>query len=462
VLNRYRAAFEPSGSLSFSLSGLLGRLPVAMIGLALVLVLSADGNYALAGTVVGILALAGCVGGPLQGRLADRIGQARLLIPTTLVFAASLVGIIAALRTSAPFAVLAVLAALVGAASPTTGTLARSRWSMLHPAGGRLQTAFAVESVFDEVVFVTGPVLTTVLATQIDPLLPFVVAAVAGVTGSLLMAAQRRTQPPTGPAAAVSGAPGQTGTGLRAGVRLPYLALIPLFVVQLTVGTIFGSIDVVTVAAASAAGERGSAGLILACFSGGSLIAGLVVGGIEWRMSPVRRVRICVTTLGLATLVLPFVPGVGWLPLAGFVVGLTIAPALVAIASAVQAGTPPARLTEAMALGTSFLVAGFSLGSAVAGHLVDAVGPHRAFWQSAVAGMLAAAAVLAPVAARRVAGPAAAVLGVRSDRRQHAGHVPTAPADRRPGSAPSAGRRPPARPPSGPTVRSRRDRTTRR
>jgi len=458
VLNRYRAAFEPSGSLSFSLSGLLGRLPVAMIGLALVLVLSADGNYGLAGTIVGIQALAGCVGGPLQGRLADRFGQARLLVPTTFLFAGSLVGMIVALRVHAGAVPLAALAVLVGLASPTTGTLARSRWSALHPAGGRLQTAFAVESVFDEVVFVTGPVLTTVLATQVQPLLPLVIAVVTGVAGSLLMAAQRRTEPPAAPVLAAT-APDR---GARAGSRLPYLALAPLFVVQLTVGTIFGSTDVVTVAAATAAGERGSAGFILACFSGGSLISGLVVGAVDWKMAPMRRVRVCVAALGVATLVLPFTPSVSLLPVAGFLVGITVAPALVAIASAVQAATPAARLTEAMALGSSFLIAGFSVGSAVAGHLVDAVGPHRAYWQSAVAGLLAAAAVLVPVAVRRVAGPAGAVLGARSARRQHHGHVPTAPADRRPGTAPSAGRRPPARPAPGPAVRSRRDRTTRR
>lgn len=398
MLHRYRAAFEPRGSLSFSLAGLLGRLPVSMIGLGLVLVLSADGQYGTAGTLVGINALAGCVGGPLQGRLADRFGQARVLVPTALVFALALAGLVLALDAASGFGLLAVLSGLVGAAGPVTGTLSRSRWSTLHGSGGRLQTAYAVEAVFDEVVFVAGPVVTATLATRGTPLLALVVAGVAGLVGSLLLAAQRRTEPPT-----ASGSADQVRT-LRP--ALPLRALGPLLVVQLTIGAIFGSNDVVVVAALSDSGHRGQSGFVLACFAAGSLVAGLVVGAVEWRMSADQRVRRCVTALGLSTLLLPLNPTVTLLPVVGFVVGLTIAPSLVAVAAGVQRSVPPARLTEAMALGTAFLVAGFSLGSALAGHLVDAVGPQRAFWQAAGCGLLAVAVVLLPRGFRRRRPPA--------------------------------------------------------
>jgi MFS family permease len=399
VLTRYRAAFEPRGSLSFSLAGLLGRLPASMVGLGLVLVVGAHGDYGRAGTLVGILALAACVGGPLQGRLADRFGQARTLVPTAAVFGFSMAGLILGLRADESFGVLALLAVAVGAGSPTTGTLARSRWTSLHPAGGRLQTAFAVEAVFDEVVFVTGPVLTTLLGTYTNPLLALVVAGAAGVVGSLLLAAQRRTEPASETSLAATRHREPATKATRA--RLPWSALLPLLVVQLTIGMIFGSTDVVTVAFASLHGERHVAGLILASFSAGSLIAGLVVGAVRWGMPPMRRVRVCVAVLGCATVLLPLVPNVSLLPLAGFAVGLTVSPALVAVAAAVQIVTPRDRLTEAMALGTSFLVAGFSFGSAAAGQLVDAIGPHRAFLQSTACGLIATLVVLLPAARRR-------------------------------------------------------------
>jgi len=396
VLARYRAAFTPRGSLSFSLAGLLGRLPSSMVGLGLVLVVSARGDYGTAGSLVGVLALAGCVGGPLQGRLADRFGQARALVPAAAGFGVALAGLVLALRSGAPFAVLAVLAGVVGVASPTTGTLARSRWNALHPGGARLQTAFAVEAVFDEVVFVTGPVAATLLATRADPLYALVVAGVAGVAGSLLLAAQRRTEPPAERSST-------TADGhRRSRTKLPVAALAPLLGVQLTVGIVFGSIDVTTVAAATAAGQRSYAGLILACFSGGSLLAGVVVGAVRWRLDPMTRVRVCVAVLGATTLLLPLVPTLSLLPVAGFAVGVTVSPALVALAAAMQVVTPRDRLTEAMAIGTSALIAGFSLGSALAGHLVDVVGAHRAFGQAAAAGLLAAACVLVPPLGRSV------------------------------------------------------------
>ena len=179
-------------------------------------------------------------------------------------------------------------------------------------------------------------------------------------------------------------------------------ALAPLLGVQLTVGIVFGSIDVTTVAAATAAGQRSYAGLILACFSGGSLLAGVVVGAVRWRLDPMTRVRACVAVLGATTLLLPLVPTLSLLPVAGFAVGVTVSPALVALAAAMQVVTPRDRLTEAMAIGTSALIAGFSLGSALAGHLVDVVGAHRAFGQAAAAGLLAAACVLVPPLGRSV------------------------------------------------------------
>lgn len=472
MLNRYRAAFEPRGSLSFSLAGLLGRFPASMVGLGLVFVIAAHGNYGRAGTLVGIQALSACVGGPLQGRLADRFGQARILVPVAATFGLVLAGLILALRADASFAVLAVLAAGAGASSPTTGTLARSRWTTLHSGGGRLQTAFAVEAVFDEVVFVVGPVLTTFLATYSDPLVALVVAAVAGVSGSLLLAAQHRTQPPSAASASPATSPatgprvgrvrsGPDGAAPAARSPLPWSALVTLLVAQLTVGAIFGSTDVVTVAYATAAGAKQDAGLVLACFSGGSLLAGLVVGAVAWRMSPMRRVRICVAVLGCTTVLLPLVPNLRLLPLAGFAVGVTCSPALVAIAAAVQVVTPRDRLTEAMALGTSFLVAGFSLGSAVAGHLVDAVGPHRAYLQSAVAGLLATVVVLAPPAVRMVG---AAVGRGRSRRspRGPADHGRAEPVATLPAALPGPGgpgttatRRPPTGSPTGPPTTGR-------
>lgn len=60
-----------------------------------------------------------------------------------------------------------VFAGIGGATVGSVGSLVRSRWSHLVTTPNQLQTAFSWESVADELLFVSGPVLATVLATAV-------------------------------------------------------------------------------------------------------------------------------------------------------------------------------------------------------------------------------------------------------------------------------------------------------
>ena len=52
MLDTYRRVLALPGALAFSLSGLLGRLPISMISLGIVLLVSTrTGSYSLAGSV---------------------------------------------------------------------------------------------------------------------------------------------------------------------------------------------------------------------------------------------------------------------------------------------------------------------------------------------------------------------------------------------------------------------------
>lgn len=52
MLDTYRRVLSLPGALAFSLSGLLGRLPISMISLGIVLLVSErTGSYSLAGSV---------------------------------------------------------------------------------------------------------------------------------------------------------------------------------------------------------------------------------------------------------------------------------------------------------------------------------------------------------------------------------------------------------------------------
>jgi MFS-type transporter involved in bile tolerance (Atg22 family) len=92
-----------------------------------------------------------------------------VLRPLTLVFAASSIAFIAAAQARAALWLLLVTGALAGASMPGLGSMVRARWSTLLAGSGRMHTAFALESVIDEMIFIVGPALVTLLATEVRP-----------------------------------------------------------------------------------------------------------------------------------------------------------------------------------------------------------------------------------------------------------------------------------------------------
>jgi hypothetical protein len=97
------------------------------------------------------------VTGPVQGRLVDRFGQRLLLLIGSLVSTVALAGLLVAVRTDASTWLLYLTSFLAGATRPQVGSFVRARWTYLLGRGRALQTAFALEAVGDEVVFIVGP-----------------------------------------------------------------------------------------------------------------------------------------------------------------------------------------------------------------------------------------------------------------------------------------------------------------
>ena len=159
--NPYLNLLRTRGAVAFSATAFVARMPMAMYGLGTVLlIVSLTGRYGIAGTV----AAAGSVGyalcAPFIAQLADRLGQRRVLLPLTAIFAASTTVFIGCAELHAPFWVLLLTGGLAGASMPSTGSMVRTRWSaLLDDDAARLHTAFALESVNDELIFVVGPAL---------------------------------------------------------------------------------------------------------------------------------------------------------------------------------------------------------------------------------------------------------------------------------------------------------------
>ena len=267
------------GALRFSAAGLVGRLPLSMAGLGMLLLVQADtGSYGVGGSVSAVYMVANAVAALPLGRLVDARGQGRVLALGSLVFGAALVALVVTVQTGWPLWSSYVAAAVAGATLPPIDACVRTRWAHVLDRPDEVETAYAFEAVVDESVFMVGPILVTLLATLVHPVAGIAATVVAGVGGSLAFAAQRGTEPPAHPHDRAAGAR----------VPLPWRALAPLTVVCVALGLMFGAAEVITVAFADEHGHKSVSGVLLALWALGSLVAGVVTGTLTFRRGPHR------------------------------------------------------------------------------------------------------------------------------------------------------------------------------
>jgi predicted MFS family arabinose efflux permease len=387
MFTRYRTVLAYSGAWRFSLTALVARLPISISTLGIVLLVTGLGrSYGLAGALSASYTIANGLSSVVQGRLLDRLGQALVLPVVISVYAVGIVGLIVSLESGWPEAIAFVSAFVAGLAYPPIGSVVRARWSyVLRGRPADVQTAYALESVMDEVIFVIGPTLATVLATQWHAWAGLGLALMTGVPGTLLLAAQRRTQPVPQLA--------QHATGPRP--DMPWAPVIVLAAVSFALGSMFAAAEVSTVAFSSEQHAKAYAGILLASWSAGSMVAGLITGTLRWRRSPTWRVRVGSLLLALVMVPMPFIGSMVTMGVTLFLAGFAIAPTLIALFSAIEQGVPAGRLTEGIAISHTGLAAGLAPGAALAGLVIDRHGASPSYLVALGSGALAALASLA-------------------------------------------------------------------
>jgi MFS family permease len=399
VLSAYRRLFAVPGARSFTAAGFVMRLPLSMIGLGCVLLITrTGGSYTLAGAVSAMFWLISSVASPALGRLTDRHGQAVVLAGSGVVEVFAILGLVGAVHWQAPPWVLFVPAALVGAGYVSVGTLVRARWSHATTGTGLGHTAHSWESVLDEVIFITGPVLVTLLCTRVAPPAGLLVAAGLGAAGAVWLAPQRGTEPPRVPRSRHQG---------RSAIRRP--VVLALTVAWLGLGGLFGSVEVAVVAFTAEHGQPGLAGVVLAVFAGGSMIAGLVYGVVPLRMPLTRSMALALAALTAVTATFTLAPGPGVLAAAMFVAGLAVAPSLISGFALIDAAVPATERTEALSWPNVGLGLGVSTAATVVGRVIDAHGARAGFLVPLVCGLLGTLVAAALAARVRVPVRVAAV-----------------------------------------------------
>ncbi|PRA54140.1 MULTISPECIES: MFS transporter [Pseudomonas] len=377
MANPYSALFTAPGSRAFVLAGMIARMPISMTGIGLITMLSQlHGGYALAGAVAATFALATAFCAPQVSRLVDRYGQGRVLPIAALVGGGALLLLLLCTRLQAPQWTLFVFAALAGC-MPSMSAMVRARWTEIYRGQPQLQTAYALESVLDEVCFIVGPPLSVglcvVLFPEAGPLAALLALAI-GVTAFVL---QRSTEPAIHPHDQQ-----QPGSAI-ASVPVRWLILL-----MVALGTIVGVVDVVSVAFAQQQGQPAAASIVLSVYAIGSCLAGLVFGALKLDVPLPRLFLYGGVATALTTLPLLLASDILSLALTVFVAGLFFAPTLIVAMALIERIVPPAKLTE----GLTWLVTGLSIGVAVgaagSGWLVDAYGARSGFWLALVGGLV--------------------------------------------------------------------------
>ena len=387
MLATYRRVLAHPGAFRFSATGLLARLPMSMVGLGIVLLVSEEtGSYGLAGTVSATFLLAEAVMAIVIGRLVDARGQRLVLAVAIVLTNLGLILAIASVREGWPLWITYAGAAVSGMTMPPIGACVRARWSYILGSKSQLQTAFALEAVVDEVVFIVGPILVTVLATSWHPLAGLGTAVVAGLVGTLALAAQGSTAPPSQRA--------RSADGDAERPPMPWRTVLPLFLVTLMLGAFFGSAEVATVAFAEERDVKAYAGVLLGLWASGSLAAGLVTGAITWRVGAGSRLRRGSVALTLVMAPMVFIDSVPLMGAALFLAGFAVAPTLIAALTLTEETVPATRLTEGMTVIHTGIVAGVAPGATIAGIVIDASGASPAYLVAVSCGLLAAVAAI--------------------------------------------------------------------
>lgn len=382
----YRRALTAPGARGPVLFSLLARMPIAMIGLAMLLyVRTTTGSFGVAGLVSAAVLVGVAVGSVGQGRLIDRFGPTRPLLVVVVVFVVAITASVVAVQVRAPTLLLVVLGFVTGLNEPAVGAASRSTWSRLVPAGPVRRAALSYEAISMEVFFILGPALAGVLLyapwAGTGVVVGAVVMAVGGA-GFALTDTVRAWGPADASVARVSGLGALTTAGMRT-----------LTLAALGFGVVIGFVEVAVPAVTAAAGRPALSGLMLSLWSISSVVFGVWYGTRPWPRPIHLRLPVLLAAFSLLVPLLALPGGLWGLALVLLVVGTMITPQSTTHSHLIDTVAPAGTHTEAFGWIITAVTLGLAGGQSVSGFLVEHVGTDASFVLAGVAGLLLAGLV---------------------------------------------------------------------
>jgi MFS family permease len=407
---------------------MIARIPHSAAGVLLTLhiVLSLGEGYAAAGAAAAVMTIGIALGAPWRGRRVDMVGLRKALIPSVISET-----VIWSIVPHVPYAWLLPLVFVGGLFTLPIFSVVRQSLGVMVD-GDQRRSAFALDSIATELVFMIGPAVGAIVATSGFSAVGLTAVGISvSVAGLFLMwfnpptrsdasctpeesAARAAADLAAAEAAMVASAPGHvqeaasemapaamSRTGLRNRVARNFtwftVSVAALFAVAAGSGMVLSGSDVSIVGLLERGGHQNEIGIVFFFWCAASVVGGIIYGAMKRSVSPM------LLLLGMAALTIPmgFAHDTWTLAVLSILPGLLCAPVLSASSEKVADLVDEERRGEAMGWYGSALTAGIAFGAPLAGIFIDTVGPSGGFASVGSAGVVLCIAGFALMSRRR-------------------------------------------------------------
>ena len=367
----YRAVFAVPAVRRAVLLGFLVRMPMFTIGLLVTVHIVTDlgRSYGEAGIAATVLLASIAIGGPWRGRLLDRFGLRRVVAPALAVQVL--------VTWTVPFVdyvPLLVLLAISGLFVVPGHALIRQ--SLITAVGEeQRRTALSLDGMVLELSAAIGPAIAVAIATSWSTRWMLFVALVLNVVaGALLWWQDLPIHVDAKPEAPVARREwfGRRFIGILAACTMATIIL--------------SATDLGIVAMLREQGQPTLIGLAFASWCIGSLVGGLLYGGLRRPMT----LPLLLGLLSALTALPALATGTVSLVVAVFIAGLLCQPVITAGVEALTLAVPDRARGEALGVHATAMTGGSAAGAPLAGFVIDARGGAWAFLVVAALGFVVA------------------------------------------------------------------------
>jgi MFS family permease len=381
-LDRYAALTSRPDLRATIIASVIGRLPIGVAGLAILMLgQAASGSFAAGGAAAAIYVAGLACTAPILGRIIDRSGPRRVLTACAIAYPGALCALVLAVEGGAAVVPLLALAALAGATFPPITVCMRTFYRQQLADDALLIAAYSLEAVLIETIFILGPMLVAMFVAFLSP-----AAAVLFAAGCALGGVALFLRSP-----AIGG--WRTEARQRATIFGPLAerGFVPLLAVIVCYSVAFGLVEIGVTAHAAEAGSPALAGVLLGVMSAASAAGGLAYGSRTWRGALTRQFAAVLFLMAAGVVTLALTRNAWLFAALCALAGIVMAPALTIQAMLVAKTASPEHSTEAFTWSATGLLAGVGSGLAAGGWFVERWASPSTFIAAAAAALAASA-----------------------------------------------------------------------